>query len=194
MDESNAQQPKKTYSPEEVAAMYHRNPSPKRRYDITMKVENAPGPFESYGASAHYDAPDCVYTMDRFAGVHGRVFTHFKIDFKKIDATTFVGTMYLDAMQDEDYFGKGVCKWEFSNVGVGVSAGEGDDYITNFGISMDREDVIAQKTIKRYYAKTDYPKSDIRNYSDSGLKDKTEFKPEYRDDVFSITITATEIK
>lgn len=194
MDESNTQQPKKTYRQADVEAMYRRNPNPKRRYDITMTIKNAPGTFEDVSWGAQYDAPDCVYMMDGTAGVHGNVDTAIAIDFKKIDAATYIGTIYLDAMLDEDYFGKGECKWQFTGAYARLRAtGKGEE--TLFVSFIDPKDVAATKTITSYYLFRDYPAvPNFERYKTNGSRDVSKYRPELQAETFSITMLAKEVQ
>jgi hypothetical protein len=189
----DAPEKKKAYRQAEVEAMYRRNPNPTQRYDITMTIENAPGPFEDVRWGAQYDAPGCVYLIDRFAGVHGNVSTAFPVDFKKVDSTTYVGTVYLDAMLDEDYFGNGICKWKLTGAYVRLRA-TGKDEETLFVSFASEEEVIAQKPTKSFYLSDQYPFSNVDGVKDSGEKSIHKFKKEYRENLFSITMTADEVK
>ena len=177
----------KSYSAAEVEAKYRQNPSPQQRYDIMMTIENAPGPFELVRWSAQYEAPECIYTMSKFAGVHSRPHTAINVDFKKMNETTYVGSVYLDAMLDEDYFGNGACIWRMTFFNVSLMA-TGTNLETRFLASISEKTVTSKEKTIVYYAKIRYPRSQMDNFTDSGHTDINRYKPEIRNDVFSINL------
>lgn len=180
--------PVKSYSQAEVEAKYQRNPNPKQRYDIVMKIENAPGPFALAMWSAQYEAPECIYLLSKFAGVHSRPHTAVNVDFKKIDETTYAGSVYLDAMLDEDYFGSGICKWKMTFANVSLMA-TGDEVETRFVVTSSVGEIKAQKIFTRYYWKKYYPRAEMERFSDSGDPDIGKVPDDKKNEFFNINIT-----
>ena len=46
--------------------------------------------------------------------------------------------IYADAVQDEDYFGEGICHWKPEGFGLGFTAtGSQDETVFNFGDALD---------------------------------------------------------
>jgi len=103
---------------------FKRNPNPTQAYEITALIEHAPGPFEVVKGFAQYSAPNCTYMLDRVAGVPTIPEQTLPVDFAKADEGTYVGTVYLDAMLDDDYFGQGVCKWGLTISRIELRAGQ----------------------------------------------------------------------
>src|SRR5882757_6778438 len=88
---------------------YKLNLNPKRAYEITLTISDAPGTFQSIQSLASYVAPNCQYTVNKFEGVVSNPNKSVPLAFKKISDSAYVSTLYLDAMLDEDYFDTGVC-------------------------------------------------------------------------------------
>ena len=191
----NSEAPEKpnVYTHDEVVAMYRLNTAPKRRYDITMTIENAPGRFDSIKGRAQYDAPDCMYLMARFDGIHGKVYHTLEVEFRQTGESTFVGTVYLDAMLDEDYFGKGVCRWQFTSATVELMA-TGIEEETRFSpsISIDEIDKARESTL--FFANIAYPsQGKNKGFPDFGEQDLNKYRPELQDQTFKITLTPKEV-
>jgi hypothetical protein len=91
------------------------NPQPKMRYELTLSVHDAPGPFESVSGFMQYEVQneqECV-PADVISGHHQRLSIDPDIEFKRLgDSQTYKGTVYLDLVQDGDYYGLGVCRWK----------------------------------------------------------------------------------
>jgi hypothetical protein len=169
------------------------NPNPKRRYDITMTIKDAPGPFGYAGFGVQYDAPDCIYWSDKIAGTTSSPMRMLKLPIRKIDDATYVTTVYLDGMLDEDYYGDGVCHWQLTDVTGGLKA-TGADMETGFGADISPKTVVAQKPVVKYYWKGGYPRSRVPNYADLGFSDVQRYKPELREELFSITLVSKEVQ
>jgi len=95
-----------------------KNPHPLKRYEVTATVD-APGPWDLVKGYLPLGVVnvECV-PEDKLTG--GRNVPNKGYDFKMIsmDEKTWKGYFYRDALQDEDYFGLGVCHWDAINVGV----------------------------------------------------------------------------
>jgi len=170
------------------------NPNPKRRYDITMTIKDAPGPFGMVKFWAHYLAPDCMYWTDKFAGTTGKPTHTIEMPFQKLDDTTYVGTVYLDGMVDEDYYGNGVCHWELTEVAVGLKA-TGADAETGFAPDIYPEIIVAQKPIVKYFWKERYPREEgYENFPEFGSKTLDKVPFDRRDEYFTVTLVSTEVQ
>ena len=169
------------------------NPNPKRRYDITMTIKDAPGPFGDVGFSAQYDAPDCIYWTSKFAGTTSRPIHMMRLPIKKLDDTTYKVTVYLDAMLDEDYYGDGICHWQLSGVTSGVKA-TGVDAETGFGADISPEAILAQEAETTYLWSEYYPRAGIDNFAEYGSKTLDKVPLERRDEFFTITLKSNEVK
>jgi len=169
------------------------DPDPKRRYDITMTIKDAPGPFGYVGFGAQYDAPDCMYWSDKIAGTTSSPMRMLKLPIRKIDDATYVTTVYLDAMLDENYYGDGVCHWQLTDVTGGLKE-TGADGETGFGIDISPKLITDQESVTKYFWKGGYPSSRVPNYADFGFSDPNKYRQELRDELFTITLASMEIQ
>ena len=181
--------------PRTMAHKYKQNPNPKQRYDITVTIADAPGPFESVEGFAQYEASDCVFVLDRFAGVTSKPRYRMPIVIRKINESTHVGTIYLDAMLDEDYFGKGACHWQFTSTTVMMKA-SGEKTESLFSASLSLIQVSKLESVKTYFRKEVYPRvPDFEGFSSSGQVDRSKFVPSLSDDdLFTIALAPTKVR
>jgi hypothetical protein len=179
---------KTAYSQDDVEAMYRKNPNPQRRYAIAMVIENPPGAFDHVKWYAQYEAPDCVYLMNPVEGVHSRPMTTIELTFTKDAEARYSAVLYEDAMLDEDYFGTGVCRWQLTFARVELKA-TGATEETTFVSTLSSDELKLGQAVRSYFWKGSYPKDPLPGYSDSGFPHPETFKPELRDELFSIVMT-----
>jgi len=169
------------------------NPNPKRRYDITMTIKDAPGPFGYVGFGAQYDAPDCRYWTSKFAGTTSSPMRMLTLPNKKLDDTNYVATVYLDAMLDEDYYGDGVCHWQLTSVTGGLKA-TGADVETGFGADISPNTILAQGEETRFMWSEYYPRAGVDNFAELGEKTLDKVPLERRNEFFTITLASKEMQ
>jgi hypothetical protein len=93
--------------------------NPKTTYRLDFKFQGAPGPFTQITPRAFYQVtePGCVRPLWGSGAVitpsHSLI-----LPFNKIYQAVF----HLDAIRDQDYFGFGMCKWSFQNIGLEFSS------------------------------------------------------------------------
>lgn len=176
------------------AHKFRLNPNPKQRYDITMSIRDAPGPFEYVRFRASYEAKGCSYVISEFEGVRGHPEHHVELDFRKLDDHTYVGTLYLDAMVDEDYYGNGVCHWQMTGMGVGLKA-TGAEKETRFSSSLMLESIQGQRSQETYLWKDRYPREEgYDNFPEFGEETLDKVPIDERDEFFAITLTSREVQ
>lgn len=190
---NRAEESRKKDSPMQ-AHKFRLNPNPKQRYDITMSIKDAPGTFEYVRFGASYEAKDCSYVISEFEGVRGHPEHHVELDFRKMDEHTYVGTLYLDAMVDEDYYGNGVCHWQMTGMGVGLKA-TGAEKETRFSSSLMRESIQEQRSQETYFWKDRYPREEgYDNFPEFGEGALDKVPIDERDEFFAITLTSREVQ
>ncbi|MGJ7491924.1 hypothetical protein [Variovorax sp. ZT4R33] len=165
------------------------NPQPKMRYELTLTVQDAPGPFESVTGFMQYEVQneqECV-PADAISGHHQRLSIDPDVEFKRVsDSQTYKGTVYLDLVQDSDYYGLGVCRWKMVGFSGVMKAGE-----VTFNPFISGEQIAKLQSKTEYFAKKAYGKTNIsdRHIGGSLLDDSV---ARYRDEFFSTTLTAKE--
>ncbi len=170
------------------------NPSPRQAYALTLTLDKAPGPFAAVNGYAQYDVSndsECGQIHPQ-TGVGQRITSSEPVVLKKVSEQEYQGVIYLDLMLDEDYYGRGVCHWGMTGARVSLKA-TGKKEETAFLPFIETKDVVAGKPVTLYFWKGGYPKEDIADYADNGLPSAADFKPELRDQLFSITLAAKEV-
>ncbi|WP_090449140.1 hypothetical protein [Dyella sp. OK004] len=167
------------------------NPHPKMRYEITIMIQDAPGAFESVNGSVQYRVKndDCV-PLQPVSGARLVPEEDVHVTFHRVSEHEYKGTIYLDLLQDEDYYGLGVCHWGLVNVAAELKAGK---MIFTPYIGVDQ--IIAQRPSVQYFLKS--------NYSGDASKEgaalpripgtpAAEYVEQHPDKRFLITIAAKE--
>lgn len=168
---------------ESIEAGFKQNPSPKHAYRVTLTFPDAPGPFASIEGFAQYTAPDCTYIINKAAGATAHPEKLIPVTYAKIDERTYAGTVHTDAMQDEDYFGKGVCHWNLVVVSAQLRA-TGAQGETRFFATLSRSALLAHEPQTSRHEKKRYPSDPaVSDFSSLGLDPVSE-------DSFPLTITS----
>ncbi|QHG87598.1 hypothetical protein ACCQ13_12605 [Xanthomonas sp. NCPPB 1638] len=175
--------------------VYRKNPHPTQAYRITMTIEDAPGPFEWVSGTAFYDMTnrDACTPFDRSLGMSTKQKEDgIPIDFQKINDATYEATIYTDGMADADYYGKGICYWEFGGLGVSLKAtGKGEE--TEFLPSLGNKQVATLTPETKYFWKSRYPASGMAGFPDMGQSKAEDFNKDARSNLFKVTLIAERI-
>jgi hypothetical protein len=164
------------------------NPNPKQRYEITLKVEDAPGPFDSVTGFASYEIAnpwECA-PRDPISGVYVTAGYDADITLQAIGNNAYRGTVYLDLPVDRNYYLKGLCRWRFVSANVILK-----NHGVRFSTGLVLDEVVAQKTLTTYPQKRFYFGSKISDMDGSGGYMSEEIRV-YPNDYFSMTISAKE--
>lgn len=172
------------------------NPSPRQAYTITMTLADAPGPFASVEGTVQYtvaNSAECGRKIP-IAGAFPRISSNEPFALTRVSDTEYVGTVYADLILDEDYFGRGVCRWEFVEARVRLRATP-DDRDTRFVPSIAAEEVAVLGKATRFFWRGGYPREEgYDGFPDFGKESPDVFKPELRDELFTITLEADEVQ
>ena len=167
------------------------NPHPKMRYEITMTIDGAPGPFDSVTAFVQYKVSNdrCV-PLTPISGATLPPEHRFPIAFTRVSDTVYKGFIYADMMEDENYYGLGVCHWA-------VVAASADLTIkgTSLSPAIFHDDIVAQKSVATYFVNSDYVDNSGANGQErvvSGNTNRAFYQPASRTDLFSIALAAKE--
>jgi hypothetical protein len=162
------------------------NPHAKMRYEITVEIDGAPGPFESVQAIAQYDVVNdrCV-PLTPGSGATVPPDKSVPITLIKSGENTYHGEVYLDLLEDADYYGLGICHWTMSSVSMYLQHQQ-----LTFPPSISLANIVAQKSETRYFNKRSYAQADTQRV-DTGNPDREDFKSE-AGNTFSVSMTARE--
>ncbi len=171
---------------EQIEAKFKQNPSPKQAYRVILNVADAPGPFAVIEGFAQYTAPECTYILNEAAGATAHPEKLIPVTYTKVDERTYAGIVHTDAMQDEDYFGKGVCHWNLVVVSAQLRA-TGAQGETRFFASLPGDALLAHEPETRRHEKKRYPRDPaVSDFSSLGLDPPT-------DDTFQLTFTSEAV-
>ncbi len=159
------------------------NPNPKQRYEVTMSIQDAPGPFDSVTGYVLYKVQnDLCVPISPGIGARMPPYTKEPLQLKRA-GDLYVGEFYADRMLDEDYYGLGLCKWAITVATVQLKARTNIFDATFYG-SPDK--IVPEKPLTLYFFSTIYTDPKIENYRDEGgARDP-------RHQQFSITISTKE--
>lgn len=186
-------------------AEFRRNPNPREAYRITMQIEDAPGPFGLVRAFAQYDVvnPECLPPPNDNNGHTWPVPTDAaEITLTRDADGSYSGVVYADYMLDEDYHGRGVCKWQLIQAQAQLKAtGEPGRGETNFMPSLPQADIYQERSRILNFAKASYPDTGANlaelpdyEYPSSGQVDRSRMAAELTDnDIFQIEVSAKRI-
>lgn len=169
------------------------NPNPVQAYPFTMRIENAPGDFKYISVAAQYDVEnieECGRIHPK-TGMPSRMTRMETIVLESVSDVEFRGTVYADRMRDQDYHGRGVCRWKFSGTSALLKA-TGADEETRFIYHMDLEDVLEGGSHFRYYVNKHYPVTirprshEVRSFSAFGEEDPAAYIPQLRNALFRV--------
>ena len=168
-------------------------------YRLKIKINDAPGPLKFMGdMTIRYMARNCSYIINHFEGVSVEPTKRINTPIREIGRDEYETVFYFDAVQDEDYFGEGVCRWQPDGFGVSLKA-TGSPEETAFNVSDVMRNILEKKTLTNYYWKWAYPysrKEDGTLYTDSvdfGIDSPEIYSAEQHKEMFTITVTLEEI-
>jgi hypothetical protein len=164
------------------------NPHPTKRYEITLTIKDAPGPFDSVTGYMQYEvANEQCAPKDEFSGVHRKPpIQRPPIVFTRVRDNVYRGTVYLDLLQDENYHGLGVCHWA-----VIAAIARLKFHNVTFSPDISAEAIASQQSSTQYFWKESYlvDSADPRHESGLSRVDAVTKDPEK---YFSITLGAKE--
>jgi hypothetical protein len=171
-----------------------RNPNP-TAYEITMTIENAPGPFGVIEGFMQYDTGldnPCMPDLGGMAGTRMRLGESIPVKYEKIAENKYRGIFFTDLLVDEDYYGLGVCHWSMIAARVDLKAGIGPGE-TIFFENIFHEDLVSKDHVKVYFWKERYPKGKIEGMNIPGEDNLEKFKPEIRDELFALSFEIRKV-
>lgn len=173
-------------------AMIKENPNPKQAYHIEMRIQNAPGPFGVVEGAAQYDVQNYEECgeINRVAGTVSRITVSPEIIWTPKGDGVYEAVVHADRMLDENYFGRGVCRWAMTEIRASLRA-TGAKGETRFSPSIVAADVFAGNAATSHFVGVRYPKAETyEDFVDFGVADPSRFKPEFQNGVFTVTFIA----
>ena len=184
---------------EQTEARFQLNPHPKQAYRLKIKINDAPGPLVSMNDTyIRYMARDCSYVINHIEGVTSHPRKYVDIPLRQVGKNEYEASFYFDAVQDEDYFGEGVCHWKPDGFG-GTFKATGKEEETGFTISDVMRNLLEKKTLTKYYWKWSYPYftredgSISPDFVNFGITSPELYSAEEHKEMFTITVTLEEV-
>jgi hypothetical protein len=169
-----------------------RNPHP-TAYQVTVSIKDAPGPFEVVKAAMQYEVldPACRPDLGGMAGTRASLLEWVPVELARQADGTYRGTIYDGLLKDEDYYGLGVCHWSLVTVQFVLMAHD-NETDTEFSYHLWRKDFALGTDKRAYFPRTAYPKTSIAGMTFPGEEKIERFKPEARDDLFTLNLSIKE--
>lgn len=179
------------------------NPSPKRAYEIRMKLGNvsdiSPADrrsalFASVEGTMQFDVSNAAKCGKRrwLAGNVPVISSHETFHLSPGSANEYVGTVYTDLILDEDYYRRGVCHWEITEARVAIKARDLEED-TRFVAGLSAQEMRAGDAQQRYFWKGYYPHFKQGPFADYGVSQLSTVEKSKRDQYFTITLSAKAI-
>lgn len=171
---------------------FKRNPNPTQAHEITLALEDAPGEFQVIEGFAGYSIINatCLPPSHPITGVQTAVAsTRLPISMVRTATDAYTGLVHADAFQDGNYYGHGECRWKFVGVRFELQA-TGATGETRFLSSLRPQNFSSHTHERRYYWRGGFPREAMDDYPDTGLSRVEEFKPEFRNELFAISLAA----
>ena len=169
---------------------------PGQAHALQLQLDKPPGRFAVVQALAQYDVGNAAQCgrIHPDSGQAGRITRMIDLPLQRTGQAGYRGVVHLQLLRDQDYFGRGVCHWQFSGVRVRLKA-TGAAHETRFLAYLDAAELMAGKQVSRYYLAGDYPAvADIPDYPASGEADPAAYLPHLRAQVFSLSLSASELQ
>lgn len=166
------------------------NPSPKMRYEITLEINGAPGPFDSVSGVMLYEVVNksCVPVTDSLMNpLRLMPQANLQITFDRVSENVYRTVVYSDYFQDEDYFGLGICHWSLkgSIARLKIKKNTMAPYLSS-------EQFFSQQPVLLYFTKDSYLNGDME-VSFHGESVRSNYSADVQDELFSISIIAEEV-
>jgi hypothetical protein len=167
---------------------YKHNPNPKERYEITMTIQEAPGAFEGIVGSMQYLVPDdsCVPESDPINGIRKNPKEWVRYPVEKVSDNQYRAVVWADGMVDENYYGLGVCKWEFMQATISLKGKS-----VRFMPWLKLQELRSQQPKTLYFSRRTYFAE--KGFPDYGDVDRSRFGAEVQDELFAITLTSRRL-
>ncbi|WP_426702124.1 hypothetical protein ACPPVV_03670 [Rhodanobacter sp. Col0626] len=167
------------------------NPHPKMRYEITMTIQGAPRPFDEISGFVQYKVSNdrCV-PLTPISGATLPPEKSVPLELLHVSDNVYKGTIYVDLLQDEAYYGLGVCHWAVVAATASLKLRKVD-----FSPDLLVDNILKQASETRYFSKKQFEAADRGESAPpviSGVlpAEYKNLKPEWRQDMFPVILSA----
>ncbi len=110
-------------------------------------------------------------------------------EFVRVSDNVYRATVHTDLLLDDDYFGLGVCRWEFMAVRGELKVK--NNYEATFVPTLGRDSLKSQLSMPEYFPKETYTKEHL-GFPMFGIGPEM-LQAEHRDSKFTIMMTARKV-
>lgn len=170
----------------------HDSLHPTQRYEVVV-TSDAPGPWETISGTAFYHVTNeaCVPKLP-LEGARETPNTARKFNLTTTDDKTWKGYFYRHMIQDQNYFGLGVCRWDIESVGTGFTV-----HGSVFGPGLVLQDMLTPKTYTTYFKKSEFFDKQVKGPASewpTQFKTRMDEVTKNPNDFFRMTITIKGVK
>ncbi|MGC1548013.1 MAG: hypothetical protein WA777_05740 [Rhodanobacter sp.] len=159
------------------------------RYDITLTIDGAPGPFDSVGGYMQYEVTNKACVPETGSPMNAMRIAPKAwppIILHKISDNVYTGAVYADYFKDEDYYRLGVCHWSLLNIVTELKINK-----LTLDPDLTSDQLFSQSSVKSYFVHQDYLDNDMER-SSYGIANPSDYPEIKQEDIFSITLTSKE--
>lgn len=176
---------------EEAKYAYKQNPSAQQAYEFSVILYSAPANLEAVAAKAHYINLDCAQS-EGASGDDTALKTSIPVEFKRTSPTQYTGTLYADAMLDEDYLQNGkICHWQWKGFDMVFEPKPNLSQI-QYTAYIDADQQVSEGVYKqdRYITRLNFnqPKEREKVLSAVAVADKDRFSAESKEQLVTISL------
>lgn len=166
-----------------------KNPHPKMRYELTMTIKDAPGPFDSIKGFVQYEVLNNACVPETGGPMNAMRLApqlYPALEFTRISDMEYRANVYLDLLQDEDYYGLGTCHWSMTGIVAKLGVGKG-----SLALGLSSNELLSQQPLTSYYVHADYTDRDTEGLR-AGESKLSNLDQAHQIGAFSITLVARE--
>ena len=179
---------------QEEKPLHKLNKNPKHGYIITMDIVDASGPYEVSRSSLQYDISNqqCLPPIRNFAGVQTEPKSaSIPFSLTKVADGRYVGTIYLDAIYEEDFYGRGICQWELAGIFIAADMQfNSRHFYPELALWYTPEMMISEQVETFYFWKDGRGRSDPADPTIWEAQGPKVFRAELEAEVFSVVFSS----
>lgn len=173
---------------------FERNPHPHDAYRLRVVLKDPPGQLAPTTASTSYEVSNLPCAVAEKNPMHlNQPLADVPFTMNKVAENTYEGVLYLDAMQDKDYYGHGVCHWYASSPGVSFKA-SGKPEETSFIVSLSKSQIRDGFHTTIFYPRAYYPRvAEVDNFPVFGNEDRAHYDKLKDDELFHAEVSLDKV-
>ncbi|MGO1001309.1 hypothetical protein [Lysobacter sp. CA196] len=167
---------------------YRVNPHPQQHYEVTLRIDDAPGPVLALASTAQYEVSD-LSCVPELPGTGIRPVPRHSLPATYLRTATgrYVIAVHADAMRDEDYHGLGVCRWRLAALHVGLHLADRQHRDIAIDPSLPGEALLSGRSSTLHFWRDGRPRANPQDAVALDYQGPRMYREDIRADVFSVT-------